>query len=51
VLPLRGRIGELLGVPDANALDALEEKELDRALNLLRPQENLAVETNQQKLS
>jgi hypothetical protein len=51
VLPRRGRVGELLGVPYADALDALEDKELDRALNLLRPQENFAVEKNQQKLS
>ena len=51
VLPLRGRVGELLGVPYADALDALEDKELDRALNLLRPQENFAVKKNQQKLS
>ena len=42
MLPLRGRVGELLGVPYADALDALEDKELDRALNLLRPQENSA---------
>ena len=50
MLPLRGRVGELLGVPDADARDALEDKELDRALNLLRPQENVAVEKKQQML-
>ena len=51
VLPLRKRVGELLGVPYSDALSALEDKELDRALDLLRPQENFAVTKKQHKQS
>jgi len=43
VLPLRTRVGELPGMPYSDALSALEEKELRRALDLLRSQENFAV--------
>jgi hypothetical protein len=50
-LPLRKRVGELLGVPYADTLDALEDKELDRAFDLLRPQENFAIKKKQQKQS
>ena len=49
-LPLRKRVGELLWVPYADTRDALENKELERAFDLLRPQENFAVEKKQQKL-
>ncbi len=48
VLPLRQRVGELVGVPDSGALDALEEEERRHALRLLRPQENFSVNKNKQ---
>ena len=51
VLPLRQRVGELLGVPYSDALDAVDEEELRHALDLLRPQESLAVKKKQQKQS
>ena len=49
VLSLRQRVGELLGVPYSDALDAREQEELRHALNLLRPQENFAIKKNKQK--
>jgi hypothetical protein len=51
VLPLRHRVGKLLGVPYSDALDTLEENELRHALDLLGPQENVVVKTKQHKQS